>query len=374
MENLSRRAFIATALTGVGVATFTLATPMTALADPTSADVQAQADAERAKLADWQAQLDKASNDYYAALSEHDAAVSAMNDAQARIDTAQAQLATDQAHLGTRATSMYKNGNSSLLDMLLGSTSWSDLINTWDFLKSMNAADAAAAEQAQASRDEAQSARDEYSRQERIAADKLAQAEATKDQAEGIVQQYNSEIASLDSEVAKLVADEQAMAAAQAAAQAALAAATPAANDGGNDGGNGGDNGGGGSSGGGSDDYVYHGDASGVAAAICAAAQSQLGVPYVWGGESPGRGLDCSGLTQYCYACAGISIPHYSYSQASTLNNIPLSQAQPGDILYCGYHVAIYMGDGQYIHAPQTGDVVRWSSYMSMWNCALTWR
>ena len=61
--------------------------------------------------------------------------------------------------------------------------------------------------------------------------------------------------------------------------------------------------------------------------AIVAAAVSQLGVPYVWGGSVPGVGLDCSGLTQYCYAQAGISIPRYSEDQASSGRRVPLSEA-----------------------------------------------
>lgn len=68
--------------------------------------------------------------------------------------------------------------------------------------------------------------------------------------------------------------------------------------------------------------------------AIVEAAYSQLGVPYVWGGSTPGKALDCSGLTQYCYAQAGIRISHYTGSQYEELRRIPLSEAKPGDILY----------------------------------------
>lgn len=105
--------------------------------------------------------------------------------------------------------------------------------------------------------------------------------------------------------------------------------------------------------------------------AIVAAAESQLGVPYVWGGSAPGVGLDCSGLTQYCYAKAGISIPHYTESQYGQLEKVPLSQAQPGDILWKHGHVAIYVGDDEYIHEPQTGDVCRRATGISYFTCAL---
>ncbi len=105
--------------------------------------------------------------------------------------------------------------------------------------------------------------------------------------------------------------------------------------------------------------------------AIVQAAYSQLGVPYVWGGSTPGVGLDCSGLTQYCYRQAGISISHYTEDQYAELRHIPLSQAQPGDILYKPGHVAIYIGDGKYIHEPQTGDVCRIASGIDYFTCAL---
>ena len=108
--------------------------------------------------------------------------------------------------------------------------------------------------------------------------------------------------------------------------------------------------------------------------AIVAAAESQLGVPYVWGGSIPGVGLDCSGLTQWCYAQAGIRISHYTGSQYEELRRIPLSEAKPGDILYRSGHVAIYIGDDRYIHEPRTGDVCRIASGIGSFSCALTAR
>ena len=111
-----------------------------------------------------------------------------------------------------------------------------------------------------------------------------------------------------------------------------------------------------------------------TAEAIVAAAYSQLGVPYVWGGATPGVGLDCSGLTQYCYQQAGISIPRNTEDQYAQGKKIALSKAQPGDILYRTGHVGIYIGDDRYIHAPHQGEVVKVESGISGFTCALSYR
>lgn len=104
---------------------------------------------------------------------------------------------------------------------------------------------------------------------------------------------------------------------------------------------------------------------------IVRAAYSQLGVPYVWGGSTPGVGLDCSGLTQYCYAQAGIHISHHSEAQLAELTAITLSQARPGDILYKPGHVAIFIGGDEYIHEPHTGAVCCIASGIDYFACAL---
>jgi len=113
---------------------------------------------------------------------------------------------------------------------------------------------------------------------------------------------------------------------------------------------------------------------SGAGAAAVAAAESQLGVPYVWGGESPGHGFDCSGLTQWAWAQAGVSIPRVAASQAAAVPHVPLDALEPGDLLFYYNldgdstidHVVMYVGSGPYgsqtiIQAPYTGSEVQFA-------------
>ncbi|KAB1145555.1 hypothetical protein F7R91_17620 [Streptomyces luteolifulvus] len=98
------------------------------------------------------------------------------------------------------------------------------------------------------------------------------------------------------------------------------------------------------------------------AAAAVAAARSALGKPYIWGAAGP-SGFDCSGLMQWSYAQAGVSLPRTSQAQRNAGRQVPLSQARPGDLVTYrsdASHVGMYMGNGQVIHAPYPGAPVRY--------------
>ncbi|WP_455423370.1 NlpC/P60 family protein [Agrilactobacillus yilanensis] len=88
-----------------------------------------------------------------------------------------------------------------------------------------------------------------------------------------------------------------------------------------------------------------------------------LGVPYVWGGTTP-SGFDCSGLIYYCYKLEGRTIPRVSQGQSTQGKYVAIGDLQPGDLVFWGgvgtaHHVALYIGNGQYIHAPQPGQTVK---------------
>ena len=93
-------------------------------------------------------------------------------------------------------------------------------------------------------------------------------------------------------------------------------------------------------------------------------ATSKLGTPYVWGATGP-TSFDCSGFTQWVYRQHGISIPRTSGAQKSAGKIVSLSELQVGDIVWRSGHVGIYIGGGQYIHAPTSGDVVKISNMSS---------
>lgn len=98
------------------------------------------------------------------------------------------------------------------------------------------------------------------------------------------------------------------------------------------------------------------------AAAAVMAVQRALGLPYVWGANGP-SGFDCSGLMQWAYAQAGVSLPRTSQAQRYAGRMVPLAQARPGDLVAYradASHIGMYVGNGQVIHAPYPGAPVRY--------------
>ena len=335
-RGLDRRTFL-TGAAALGAAV--LLKPALAFAEPTAADKLAEADAVRARIVDMQAQLDVVTEQYYKALDEHAAAQQAVADAQARIDEATAQIAGLQEKLGSRARSMYRTGQSSVLDFIMGATTFEEFAQNWDLLEKLNDNDASFVQQTKDLRAEVEAAKAELERQEHIAAEAAAEAQRIKEDAERSVAELQALLAQLDAEAQSLLAQEQ-----EAARQAEIAAAR-------------------------SRSYGYSGTTSPVPSqgSVVDYALSRIGCPYVWGAAGPDA-FDCSGLVRWAYLQVGMSLPHQTealYNAAKA--RLPVSQAQPGDVLWVGYgdgyngHVGIACNAGgtHYVHAPTFGARVR---------------
>ena len=372
-NGLSRRAFIGGAVM-LGAAS--IVAPTTAFA-ATAAEKQAEADAVRNQLVGLQADLEAAADSYKQALDAQEVAQAAMEAEQVKIDEANGKIADLQDKLGTRARSMYRSGSSSFLDFVMGATSFEEFTQNWDLLNKMNENDGQMVDETKTLREELQASKDEYARQEKIAADKAAEAKVIQTEAEAKVAQATELVNSLDAEAQALLAEEQAAAARAAAEQAAAEeAARQAQNN--NNGYNAPssnnnntyvppvyNNGGGGGGGGSVGNY----------GSVVDYAMSRIGCPYVWAAEGPDA-FDCSGLVRWAYLQVGISLPHYTESlYACAKNRVPVSEARPGDVLYRPGHVgiAVSYGGSHYVHAPPFNAYVRdtdplsWSGF----TCAL---
>ena len=379
-----------------------LMVPQLAFATPDSSSKQAEAQAVLASLNSMQYQLDQASADYGQALEEQAQARQSADQAQERIDQINVEIADVQSRLGDRAQSMYRTGASSFLDLLLGSTSFSEFATNWDLLNKVNDNDAELVQRNKDLRTEAQEQKATFDEQSRTAAAKASEAKQIQDEAQATVNSMQQTYDGLSAEVATLVEEERAAQAAAAAATAqqtvdqsaaqatqrmGIAGATNNNANAGGNGGNGGavDNGGGNtwtddSGDAGNTGWTDNGnsgntDNSGGSSsssswapsynastgnAIVDRAYSCIGAPYEWGGVGPDS-FDCSGLVSY--ALTG------SYSRYGTtytfMGMSQVSDPQPGDICTSWSHCGIYIGGGQMIHAPTFGQTVCVSSVQS---------
>ena len=372
-----------------------LMVPQLAFATPDSSSKQAEAQAVLASLNSMQYKLDQASADYGQALEEQAQAQQSADQAQERIDQINVEIADVQSRLGDRAQSMYRTGTSSFLDLLLGSTTFTEFATNWDLLNKVNDNDAELVQRNKDLRTEAQEQKATFEEQSRTAAAKASEAKQIQDEAQATVNSMQQTYDSLSAEVATLVEEERAAQAAAAAAtaqqtvdQSAAQATqrmgiTAATNNNANAGGNGGaaDNGGGdtwtdngntdnggGADNGGSDNSGNLGGSSSwtpsynasTGNAIVDRAYSCIGAPYVWGGVGP-DGFDCSGLVSYA-----LTGSNSRYGTTYTFMGMSqVSDPQPGDICTSWSHCGIYIGGGQMIHAPTFGQTVCVSSVQS---------
>lgn len=336
-----------------------------------SDDKQAEAQAALQKLNQYQSELDQASANYEAAHQEQIDAQNRVDEAQKQIEEKTAQIEKDQQRLSDRARDMYRSGDTNFLDVILGASSFEQFATTWNMLETLNGNDAELVSETKTAREELQAAKQEAEEQAKVASDKAEEAksvaEAADQKASEMQQTYNS----LSAEAQELISQERAAQEAQQQAAAAAAeqngtagndAATTITNNNRNNAT---------SSNSSSSSNSNKNNASSSATnnskpqsvsgnSVVNRAYSQLGKPYQWAAVGP-NSFDCSGLVSYCLTG--------SYSRLGTTGTFMgwtrVSSPQPGDICVNSHHCGIYIGGGQMIHAPRTGDVVKVSSVHS---------
>ena len=336
-----------------------------------SDDKQAEAQAALQKLNQYQSELDQASANYEAAHQEQIDAQNRVDEAQKQIEEKTAQIEKDQQRLSDRARDMYRSGDTNFLDVILGASSFEQFATTWNMLETLNGNDAELVSETKTAREDLQAAKQEAEEQAKVASDKAEEAksvaEAADQKASEMQQTYNS----LSAEAQELISQERAAQEAQQQAAAAAAeqngtagndAATTITNNNRNNTTSSNSN---------SSSNSNKNNASSSATnnskpqsvsgnSVVNRAYSQLGKPYQWGAVGP-NSFDCSGLVSYCLTG--------SYSRLGTTGTFMgwtrVSNPQPGDICVNSHHCGIYIGGGQMIHAPQTGDVVKVSSVHS---------
>ena len=359
-----------------------------AVAEPAAiTEAKSEAEALREKIDELGHVLDVAVEDYNYAKAKLADTKTAMEQTKAQLSEAEQDLGAVTAQLTARLVEIYKQGELGVLDTLVGSTSFTELVSRLDMMKRLSEQDAQVVADVQAFQDEVTARKTELAQQIEDEKQLTADAERAKQKVEAQLAANEKALAGKEAEIAQLEKEEAARqarlaeearkraeeakkkaaaaaaarAAAEAAAKAAATAAAPAdetpppAASGGSGGsGDSGDS----SASGGEGASV---PASADSADVVSIAMQYLGCPYVWAGASP-DGFDCSGFVMYVYKQVGVRLPHSSRLQYGCGRPVSRSDLQPGDLVFFYSpisHVGIYIGDGQMIHAAGTGKNVR---------------
>jgi len=315
------------------------------LAAPSKADVEAA----KQKLLQAQNQFAALNEQYNQAVYELQQAQQHMADALAMKKAAEAQAATARTALSKRAVQAYTDMGSQY-EALLSAGSMSEFSDRLAFLGAITQNDANVASQADAAAQQAQWAAQEYNQAVQDAQQKSQQLQTEQQAAQNALDQARQYAATTQANYNSWYQQQQqALAAAAAAAAAPPTTVSQPAPP---------------TSGGSTPPSIP--PSSGGAATAVAAAESVIGAPYVFGAAGPDA-FDCSGLTMWAWAQAGVSLPHSAAAQYASLPKVPLSAVEPGDIIYYdnfGAHVAIYVGGGQIVQArhPGPGGQVQYSS------------
>jgi len=313
---------------------------------------QAEAAAADAKLQDLGDELELKQTDLQAVTDALNGTRTEIATTEAQLADAQTKLAASEAILEDRANAIYRSDSSDFLTVLLGTTDFEDFVSRLDLLNRITNADAELITQVTGDRDRVEQARAALVNREAEEVALRGDAQAREREVQAAIAKQSAYRDSLSAEIKKLVKKEQARlaaAAAELARRAAEAAKHPSPRP---------------------SDAGSLGNSHPDAVVI---AKKYLGVRYVWGGTTPAGGFDCSGFVQFCYKQIGISIPRTSRVQFTSGQFIPPARTdllEPGDLVFFAYggdptqvhHVGMYVGGGVFIHAPGTGDHVKYSS------------
>jgi len=339
---------------------------------------RAQAEEARRQLAELGAQLEPAIERYNKSVAELKQVNAEIAFNQKQIKVTEANLRVTQVELDSKLEQSYRVGEPDLLASVLSQQSLSQILAVTDlFDRSQHQAADMIGGLQKTKKTLTRQKQDLQVAQDRAAALKAERA-AEKKRIDAGIAQSQQLVSGLEGEIQQLIQEEAArQERLRQEALAALAAQQAETNAPGND-----------VSIGGSVADTATADAGSTDAAPAAVAEAPidlpptdgstgaqavsiamqyLGVPYVWGGSSPG-GFDCSGLTSYVYAQLGIGLSHFTGSQWNEGTRVPADQLLPGDLVFFHsdlHHMGMYVGNGQMIHAPQTGDVVKISPLMS---------
>jgi cell wall-associated NlpC family hydrolase len=337
----ARRRVVRAGIAAVLVLPFIVLASAPSYADhATSADVQAAAQ----KLHDLNHQLEIVVEDYNQARVALQQAQAKLADARQQMQDAQAQADAALAELSQRASQAYTDAGSQL-DVLLGSSDFTQFSDRLEYMGAMAQNDADLANVAEAARQKAQWATQQYDSAVTDASTQLDAVNAKRSQISGLLSQAQTLYQQTNQDYQAYLAAQRAAAARQQAQDSAGAAG-------------GGGSVGGSDTGGGTVAPPPPPTSAGAAGAV-EAARNVLGTQYVFGSADPSVGFDCSGLTMWAWGQVGVSLPHSSAMQYAVLPHVAsMSQAQPGDLLFFYSpisHVALYIGGGQMIHARHPG-------------------